>query len=71
VSVAKESRNENFRPSVSATTPVGTWKSRSPTLNAALTRKTWKMVSPACRRKSVFTPQMMDVESVKRTLVTR
>ena len=58
-----------MRPSVSATTPVGTWKTRSPAENAALTRNTWKIDSPARSRNSVFTPQMIEVESVNSAFV--
>src|SRR5262245_36484204 len=65
-STATESRNETRRPSVSATTPVGTSKSTIPAEKHAFATKTSKKLSPACRRKSVLTPQISAADSVYR-----
>ena len=59
-----ESRNETRRPSVSATTPVGTSNATIPAENAAFATKTSKKLSPASRRNSVLTPQMAAADSV-------
>ena len=59
-----ESRNEIRRPSVSATTPVGTSNRTIPAENAAFATNTSKKLRPASSRKSVLTPQMSAAESV-------
>ena len=63
-STETESRNETRRPSVSATTPVGTSKSTMPAEKHAFATNTSKKLSPAPRRKSVFTPQISAADSV-------
>ena len=63
-STVTDSRNDTRRPSVSATTPVGTSNSTIPAENAAFAMKTSKKLSPALSRKSVLTPQMSAAESV-------
>ena len=63
-STVTDSRNDTRRPSVSATTPVGTSNSTIPAENAALARNTSKNESPAPSRNSVFTPQMSAADSV-------
>ena len=69
--MASESRKDTRRPSVSATTPVGTSNSAMAAVNAAFATKTSKMLRPAWSRKSVLMPQISDAESVKRPLITR
>lgn len=59
------------RPSVSAITPVGISKTAMAAVNAALARKTWKMVRPASSRKSVLMPQISDPDNVNSPLISR
>ena len=62
-------RYEALRPSVSATTPVGTSKTACATRKTALTSMTSKMFSPpTCIMKMVLVAQMSDVASVKSRL---
>jgi hypothetical protein len=69
--VAEPSRNENRRPRVSATTPVGTSNSTCPTVKNALTVKAWVLSRPASSRNSVLMPQMNDVARVVNRVRTR
>ena len=61
-----ENRNETRRPSVSATTPVGTSKMTMPAEKAAFATNTSKKLSPASSRNSVLTPQIAAADSVYR-----
>ncbi len=62
--IATESRYDARRPRVSATTPVGTSKNISETVNAALTTMISKRSSPTSSKKSVLTPQISDCARV-------
>ena len=64
-------RKARRRPAVSATTPVGISNSTMPAVKAAFATKTSKMSRPASSRKSVFTPQITEAESVKRPETAR
>ena len=70
-SVAAPSRNENRRPRVSATIPVGISKRTSPTVKKALAVNAWVLSSPASSRKSVLMPQMNDAASVVKRVRVR
>jgi hypothetical protein len=70
-STAVPIRNEARRPTVSATTPVGTSNSTIPTVKKALAAKASRLVSPASSRNSVLTPQMNDAASVLPAMSTR
>ena len=63
-STTRERRNETRRPSVSATTPVGTSKSTIPAEKAAFATNTSKKDRPAPSKKSVLTPQINAADSV-------
>jgi hypothetical protein len=69
--VAVPSRNENRRPRVSATTPVGTSKMTWPAEKKALARNASPMLNPASSRNSVLTPQMNDAASVVSNVSSR
>ncbi len=56
--MATASRYETRRPTVSATTPVGTSNATCATVYAALMSMTSKMSKPTESRNSVLTPQM-------------
>src|SRR6266508_926218 len=58
--VAAPSRYDARRPTVSATTPVGTSNSTIPAVKNAFAAKASVMDSPASSRKSVLTPQISD-----------
>ena len=64
-SVAAPSRYDVRRPTVSATTPVGTSKSTSPAVKNAFAANAWVMVRPASSRKRVLIPQMNDDAKVE------
>ena len=63
-SVTAPSRKEARRPTVSATTPVGTSKITIPAVKAAFATKAPVMVRPASSRNSVLIPQMRDAAKV-------
>ena len=70
-SVDVDRRYEARRPTVSATTPVGTSKAICPTVNAALTSITPNMSKPAQNKNRVLTPQMSEDESVETPVMAR
>ena len=57
-------QEEIRRPSVSATTPVGTSNTTIPAENAAFATNTSKKLRPASSRNSVLTPQMSAADKV-------
>src|SRR6185503_611961 len=70
-SVNRQNSSDTLRPSVSATTPVGTSNTNCAKLNAAFTSITWKMSSPACSKNNVFTPQISASAPVNRPVIVR
>ncbi len=64
-------RNDARRPTVSATTPVGTSKTTIPSVKNAFAANASRLVSPASSRKSVLTPQMNEAASVLPAVSTR
>ena len=62
--MAVPSTNENRRPRVSATTPVGISKMTIPAVKNALAANASALVRPASSRKMVLMPQMNDEASV-------
>ena len=70
-SVAAPSRNENRRPRVSATTPVGTSKITCPNAKNPFAAKASVLDRPASSRNRVLMPQMNDVASVVRSVSSR
>ena len=70
-SVAAPSRNENRRPRVSATTPVGISNSTMPAVKNALAAKACVLSSPASSRNRVLMPQMNEAASVVSSVSSR
>ena len=70
-SVAAPSRNENRRPRVSATTPVGTSNRTWPIEKNAFAAKASALLRPASSRNSVLMPQMNDAASVVSSVSSR
>ena len=70
-SVTAPSMNENRRPRVSATTPVGTSNRTWPTAKNAFAANASVLFSPASSRNRVLMPQMNDAASVVSRVRTR
>jgi hypothetical protein len=65
---AEPRRYEALRPTVSATTPVGTSNRTWPALKKALAANAPVTVSPASSRKRVLIPQMNEEAQVDRSV---